>query len=146
MIPWLPGSYVSELDYSPSQTGSTQPALARCQRNFRIAIGAVFLIVILNAKLPAAPHWLHVCLWLAYFVAFASVPITLVRYVATWDELQQRIFVSAAAGAFLITALILMFNVILPKMGFDPLSPIVLGTVPVFAFVICHFVARKRYS
>jgi len=145
MIPWLPVSSVPD-GYSPSETGAARPAFARYQRNLRIAFGVTVLSLVISWQVPTDLNWARVCVWLIYFAGLASVPITLVRYVATWDELQQRIFISAAAGAFLLTVVLLLLNAVLPKMGVRPIGAMELGIVPFAIFFVCHFIARKHYS
>jgi hypothetical protein len=132
--------------YAATETGASPAQAARYNRNFRISVAGVAVSLLAAQQFGGGARWLGISLWMLYFAALSFMLLTLVRYVATWDELQQRIFMASAANAFVFTVIALMLNVVLPKIGLPVLNPFELLIIPAAAFLISNLIARKQFS
>jgi hypothetical protein len=132
--------------YEAARTGAAPEEVARYRRNWAMSIAFVIVTLLAAQQFGDAARWLGISLWLLYFAALCCVVLTMVRYVAAWDELQQRIFIIAAANAFVVTVVALMLNLILPKIGVPVLNPPELVVIPAAAFFVFNLIARKQIS
>jgi hypothetical protein len=142
---WLT-DHNNTLNVTPAETGSTSEAYARYRRDYRLSWLLVVAPFVAMPVLASLPAWIRPALYFLEFAGICTMGLAYIRYVSTWDELQQRLLIGAAAAALALTIVALVFNMILKKLAFPSLDAGPLALVPLVAFFICNVIARMRYA
>lgn len=149
MMDWLTRGFLSlqNPESAPEAYGSTEAATARYRRLLRFGVIGIFVSVVAATEhSPMLPHWFGAAMWIVYALAMLSVFAAVIQWVRTWDELQQRIFISSAANAFVFTLFVILLNLVLQNIGVPQLSYLNLSLLSVVAFAISWAVLRRSYE
>jgi hypothetical protein len=149
MMDWLTRGFLSL--QNPGETtasayGSTEAATAKLRRIVQVSALASLLAVVAATGLPELPHWFRAAMWIVDILAVLALFAGTVRWIRTWDELQQRIFISSAANAFVFTLFAMFVNVVLPKIGVPQLNDLILCLLALVAFATSWVVLRRSYE
>ncbi len=144
---WLLQRYVRQ-QTGVDDTGAPPEATARYRKEMRSAfllwVGLLVAAETIRNFFRNWPwHQLEAMLTvLASILALAAT----VRYTATWDELQRRIFVESGAFAALGAGIFLLDAAFLKQRGSTPLSPTVELAVLAALWSIAWVFVRRRYQ
>ncbi|HTX58043.1 MAG TPA: hypothetical protein VMH02_00100 [Verrucomicrobiae bacterium] len=130
---------------TPEDTGSTPEEFARYRR-LSMWFGWATLAAALAATAFANGTWPRSSLFGLLFVSMVGWFASYARYVSTWDELQQRIVVGAAANAFVVTGMALLLDWLLERQHLPSLGAFRTLLVAAIAYAVFRFILRRRYA
>ncbi|MHB8357115.1 MAG: hypothetical protein ACYDDQ_10565 [Vulcanimicrobiaceae bacterium] len=144
---WLLQRYVRQ-QTGVDDTGAPPEATARYRKEMRSAFLLLFVLFVAGESIRIfPPNWpWHQLEAMPEILASILALAATVRYTATWDELQRRIFVESGAFAALGAGIFLLDAAFLKRRGSTPISPTVELAVLVALWGIAWIFVRRRYQ
>ncbi|MHB1551919.1 MAG: hypothetical protein ACYCX6_12100 [Vulcanimicrobiaceae bacterium] len=144
---WLLQRYVRQ-QTGVDDTGAPPEATARYRKEMRSAFLLLFVLFVAGESIRIfSPNWpWHQLEAMPEILASILALAAMVRYTATWDELQRRIFVESGAFAALGAGIFLLDAAFLKRRGSTPISPTVELAVLVALWGIAWIFVRRRYQ